>query len=112
MNRQRRNNCASGKYRFNGSRLIIAIAAIMFVSSKFFTASAARPAFFAPPVVIQAFSVTGGTPSPTDNDYTRINNAVQSATTGTTIELQGTFNWTETNAAASWALGSDGTAGN
>jgi hypothetical protein len=63
-------------------------------------------------VVIHACSVPGGTPSPADNDYTRINNAVQAATTGTTIELQGTFDWTEANAAASWALGSNGTPGN
>jgi uncharacterized repeat protein (TIGR02543 family) len=51
------------------------------------------------------------TPTATDNDYTRINNAIQSAVAGETIKLLGTFNWTETNAAASWALGSDGVAG-
>ena len=49
-------------------------------------------------------------PSAADNDYTRINNAVQAAGSGDTIILSGTFNWTEANAAASWALGSDGTA--
>ena len=35
-------------------------------------------------------------PTATDNDYTRINNAVQAASNGETIELLGTFNWTET----------------
>ncbi|HXI24418.1 MAG TPA: Ig-like domain repeat protein [Pyrinomonadaceae bacterium] len=50
------------------------------------------------------------TPSGADNDYTRINNAIQAALPGQTITLNGTFNWTEANAAASWALGSDGVA--
>ena len=59
-------------------------------------------------VIVEAFSVTGGTPSPSDNDYTRINIAVQAAVSGSQIELHGVFNWTEANAAASWALGSDG----
>src|SRR5262245_16275477 len=49
-------------------------------------------------------------PTPTNNDYTVINNAIQAATSGDTITLSGTFNWTEANAAASWALGSDGMA--
>ena len=47
-------------------------------------------------------------PTAADNDYTRINNAVQAAVNGQMIVLNGTFNWTEPNAAASWALGSDG----
>ena len=51
-----------------------------------------------------------GTPTASDNDYTRINNAVYSIAGGGTITLSGTFDWTETNAAASWALGSDGIA--
>lgn len=51
------------------------------------------------------------TPTAADNDFTRINSAVQSATPGTTITLDGVFDWTETNAAASWALGSDGATG-
>jgi CSLREA domain-containing protein len=51
------------------------------------------------------------TPTASDNDYTRINNAVQAAFSGQTIKLLGTFNWTEANAAASWALGSDGLTG-
>ena len=33
---------------------------------------------------------------------------VQAAFSGQTIKLLGTFDWTEANAAASWALGSDG----
>jgi hypothetical protein len=53
-----------------------------------------------------------GSPTALDNDYTRINNAVQAAVNGDTIVLSGTFNWTEPNAAASWALGSDGIGGN
>ncbi len=75
--------------------------------------SVSRPtksAAFGSGFIVQAFSITGGTPTPTDNDYTRINDAVQAASGGTLIELQGTFNWTEPNAAASWANGSDGVA--
>ncbi len=90
---------------------LVAIAAVLLVGVvSIGKTQAAKP--LAPPVVVQSFSVTGGTPSPTDNDYTRINNAVQAATGGTTIELQGTFDWTEANAAASWATGSDGVAAN
>jgi hypothetical protein len=54
-------------------------------------------------VLVQAFNITGGTPTATDNDFTRINNAIQAATAGETITLQGNFNWTESHAAASWA---------
>lgn len=89
---------------------LILIAAVLLVGVvSIRKTQAAKP--LAPPVVVQSFSVTGGTPSPTDNDYTRINDAVQAATSGTTIELQGTFDWTEANAAASWAAGSNGIGG-
>jgi hypothetical protein len=54
--------------------------------------------------------VSAATPTPVDNDYTRIQNAVNSATGGDTIVLTGTFSFTEANAAASWAKGADGTA--
>ncbi|MBI3424585.1 MAG: putative Ig domain-containing protein, partial [Acidobacteria bacterium] len=54
---------------------------------------------------------SGTTPTATNNDYTRINNAVLAATSGATIKLNGTFNWTEVNAAASWVKGSNGVAG-
>lgn len=58
-----------------------------------------------------AITVTPATtPTATDNDYTRINYAVQAIAAGGTITLSGTFDWTEPNAAASWALGSDATA--
>ena len=48
------------------------------------------------------------TPTPLDNDYTRIKNAVAAANAGDRIILSGVFDWTETNAAASWGLGNDG----
>ncbi|MBW8884330.1 MAG: hypothetical protein JF612_06030, partial [Planctomycetia bacterium] len=51
------------------------------------------------------------TPTATDNDYTRLANALAAATDGVTIHLQGTFDWTEANAAASWAKGNDGLMG-
>jgi hypothetical protein len=60
----------------------------------------------APPLIVTI--APAGSPTITDNDYTRINNAVQATFSGQTIKLVGTFNWTEPNAAASWALGSDG----
>ncbi len=59
-----------------------------------------------------AITVTPATtPTATDNDYTRINNAVQTIANNGTITLSGDFDWTEPNAAASWAAGSDGTPG-
>jgi uncharacterized repeat protein (TIGR01451 family) len=62
------------------------------------------------PTIVQSVAASGDAPTPADNDFTRINDAVQAAADGAVIELQGTFDWTETNAAASWALGSDGVA--
>jgi len=62
--------------------------------------------------VIPSTTASGDTPSAVDNDYTRINNALQVALAGDVIELQGDFNWTQTLARASWALGSDGVGGN
>jgi hypothetical protein len=59
-------------------------------------------------VLVQAFNVTGGTPTAADNDYTRVNNAVQAAASGDTITLQGNFDWTESHAAASWAANNYG----
>lgn len=58
---------------------------------------------------IMSTGAQGVTPTAADNDYTRIDDAIQAATNGSTITLTGTYNWTESNAAASWALGSDGT---
>jgi hypothetical protein len=112
---------AQRRFRFGGHSLFLLIVVIAFpvlltMSTNATTSPPAssgartvRPIFYAPPVVVQSFSVTGGTPSGADNDYTRINNAVLAASAGAVIELQGTFDWTELNAAASWALGSDGT---
>lgn len=50
-----------------------------------------------------------GAPTSIDNNFTRINAAVQAANPGDVIILNGIFDWTEANAAASWALGSDAT---
>lgn len=71
------------------------------------------PSAFRFPAIVKAATVTvvpATSPTPSDNDFTRINNALQTAASGDVISLQGTFNWTELNAAASWALGSDGIA--
>ena len=51
-------------------------------------------------------------PAANNNDYTRIRNAVELVANNWTINLHGTFDWVETNAAASWALGNDGVSGN
>ncbi len=59
-------------------------------------------------VPVRSVAETGTPPSLADNDYTRINNAVQAITSGVTVRLDGLFDWTETFAAAAWALGSDG----
>lgn len=56
------------------------------------------------------------TPTATDNDYTRIKNAVEAAGDGDTIVLaangagDAVFNWDEANAMASWYAGNDGIA--
>ena len=50
-------------------------------------------------------------PTATDNDYTRLANIMALISSGDTVNLSGTFDWTEANAAASWALGNDGVAG-
>ncbi|HEV7571591.1 MAG TPA: hypothetical protein VGQ21_08835, partial [Thermoanaerobaculia bacterium] len=47
-----------------------------------------------------------------NNDYRRIQNALNAAATGDTIILSGTFNFTAPFAAAAWAAGNDGIAGN
>ena len=72
----------------------------------------AGPARAMTTTVVQSVEATASTPTPTDNDYTRINNAVVGASPGDVIQLDGNFDWRETNAAASWALGSDGIAAN
>ncbi|MEZ6073122.1 MAG: right-handed parallel beta-helix repeat-containing protein [Pirellulales bacterium] len=68
-------------------------------------------------VLLQAgtiFVTPAITPTAADNDYTRIKNAVEAATAGDTIVLaenslgDGTFNWDEANALASWKFGNDG----
>ena len=45
-----------------------------------------------------------------NNDYRRIQNALNAAASGDTIILNGTFDFTQPFAAASWALGNDNTA--
>lgn len=62
-------------------------------------------------VTVQSIAQTATTATPLDNDYIRINAALQSVASGSVVELEGTFDWTETHAAASWALGSDAIAG-
>jgi len=45
-----------------------------------------------------------------NNDYRRIQDALNAATSGDTITLSGTFDFTQPFAAAAWALGNDNTA--
>ncbi len=65
-------------------------------------------------IFVASVAETGSTPTATDNDYTRIKNAIEAAGDGDIIQLLGgganAFNWTESFAAASWALGNDGVA--
>src|SRR5204863_3718242 len=63
----------------------------------------------------RAASVTINSGPDTDaanNDYRRIQNALNAAANGDTIILSGTFNFTAPFAAAAWAAGNDGIAGN
>ena len=57
-------------------------------------------------VLVESVGLTGDSPTGDDNDYTRIDNAVQAVSVlgdGTIVRLMGTFDWSETNALASWA---------
>jgi hypothetical protein len=54
------------------------------------------------PGVIRSVAETGDLPTTVDNDYTRINNAIQTALDDDVLELQGTFDWSEPNAIQSW----------
>lgn len=76
-----------------------------------FGTSAGTTQFDFDPLTTVTVTPAGASATAFDNDYTRINNAVQAAPAGATVVLSGTFDWTETNAAASWALGSDGQTG-
>jgi uncharacterized repeat protein (TIGR01451 family) len=61
------------------------------------------------PTTINVTATTS--PTPTDNNYTRIQQAVDAAVAGDVIQLSGTFDFSEPNAAASWARGDDGVSG-
>jgi hypothetical protein len=56
-------------------------------------------------ILVESVDLTGDTPTADDNDYTRIDNAVQAVTAlgdGTIVRLMGTFDWSEPHALASW----------
>ncbi len=58
-------------------------------------------------ILVESVAVTGDSPTAIDNDFTRIDDAVQAVAAlgdGTTIRLVGTFDWTEEHASASWAV--------
>ena len=57
------------------------------------------------PDVIRSVAETGDVPTAADNDYTRINNAIQTALDDDVLVLEGTFDWSEPNAIASWDAG-------
>jgi len=61
-------------------------------------------------LLVESVAETGDVPDAIDNDYTRINNIIQAATSGSRITLRGVFDWSEINAATSWSMGSDATA--
>ncbi len=76
-----------------------------------FGTSAGITQFDFDPAASISVSPAGESANPFDNDYTRINNAVQATPAGGTVTLNGNFTWVEPNAAASWAKGSDGSTG-
>jgi uncharacterized repeat protein (TIGR01451 family) len=57
------------------------------------------------PDVIRSVAETSDVPTAADNDYTRINNAIQTALDDDVLVLEGTFDWSEPNAIASWDAG-------
>jgi hypothetical protein len=54
----------------------------------------------------------GGDVSPADNDFRRLQNAIGAAATGQTIDISGTFDWTATNASASYTASTSDSANN
>ncbi|MBO0697378.1 MAG: hypothetical protein J2P46_03200 [Zavarzinella sp.] len=57
-------------------------------------------------------TVTAGADvSPAENNFTLLQNAVGAVADGQTLNLSGTFDWREPNAALAWSLGNDGVAG-
>jgi len=61
--------------------------------------------------VVRSVAAEGRLPTATDNDFLRLDGALQAAVSGDVILLEGMFDWSEPYALASWALGSDGAAG-
>ncbi|MBK7212796.1 MAG: DUF1565 domain-containing protein [Bacteroidales bacterium] len=59
-----------------------------------------------------AFVTDVTSPTAVNNDYTRMRNAVDMLSNNWSLNLHGTFDFAETNAAASWALGNDDISGN
>src|SRR5262249_14883757 len=62
---------------------------------------------------VSAFTVNAQTANftATNNNYRRLVNAIDTLQPGQTVTLSGTFDWTEANALAAWALGNDGITG-
>lgn len=60
---------------------------------------------------VPSVAADGVAPSSADNDFTRLDLAIRTASPGDVLLLEGTFDWTEANARTSWSRGSDGTAG-
>lgn len=61
--------------------------------------------------VVRSVAAEGSVPTATDNDFLRLDLALRTVSPGEEVVLEGTFDWAEPHARASWALGSDGTAG-
>jgi Putative Ig domain len=77
--------------------------AITFSAALFVPAGPASAAL----IEVESVGESGDTPSALDNDFTRINQAINvTANNGDTIMLRGTFDWSEDNAMASW-MGND-----
>ncbi|MDY7091512.1 MAG: hypothetical protein SX243_00925 [Acidobacteriota bacterium] len=56
-------------------------------------------------ILVESVAESGDAPTPTDNDYTRISEAIAAVAAvgdGTIVRLVGTFDWTEMNAFDSW----------
>jgi hypothetical protein len=56
-------------------------------------------------ILVESVAESGDAPTPTDNDYTRISEAIAAVGAvgdGTIVRLVGTFDWTEMNAFDSW----------
>jgi len=95
-----------GGHSIRRARALTAVTAVTALVLVLLTASSAAAS-----TLVRSVAAEGRLPTATDNDFLRLDGALQGAVSGDVILLEGLFDWSEPHALASWALGSDGVAG-